>query len=173
MASPRGASPTASAPSAEALKKEMKGEVDKVVDVDKLGAKAQEKLKELGDKAKDIDVEKLERNVAGEAQGTRRQGQGRRRQQARRGGAQEARRTQFVRQAVARPKRRKAAGRIRSGVEALEKTHAGGARQSQGPRRAATLALIQHGTTPNLIDQTNIREPRHVNVHDRRSAARR
>ena len=44
---------------AEDLKKDMKGEVDQVVDVDKLGAQAQEKLKELGDKAKDFDVEKL------------------------------------------------------------------------------------------------------------------
>ena len=41
------------------LKKEMKDEVDKVVDVDKLGAQAQEKLKELGDKAKDLDINKL------------------------------------------------------------------------------------------------------------------
>ncbi len=44
---------------ARTLKKDMKGEVDKVVDVDKLGAQAQETLKELGDKVKDIDVNKL------------------------------------------------------------------------------------------------------------------
>ena len=44
---------------AEDLKKDMKGEVDRVVDVEKLGAQAQEKLKELGDKAKEFDVEKL------------------------------------------------------------------------------------------------------------------
>jgi hypothetical protein len=44
---------------AQGLTKEMKGEVDKVVDVDKLGAQAQEKLKELGDKAKEIDLNKL------------------------------------------------------------------------------------------------------------------
>jgi sorbitol-specific phosphotransferase system component IIA len=44
---------------AQALKQEMKGEVDKVVDVEKLGAQAQEKLKELGDKAKNFDIEKL------------------------------------------------------------------------------------------------------------------
>jgi hypothetical protein len=37
----------------------MKGEVDKVVDVDKLGAQAQEKFKELGEKAKDLDIDKL------------------------------------------------------------------------------------------------------------------
>ena len=37
----------------------MKGEVNKVVDVDKLGAQAHEKLKELGDKAKELDVKKL------------------------------------------------------------------------------------------------------------------
>ena len=55
---------------AEDLKKEMKGEVDKVVDVEKLGAQAQEKLKELGDKAKEFDVEKLGAGP-GEAQGTR------------------------------------------------------------------------------------------------------
>ena len=36
----------------------MKGQVDQVVDVDKLGA-GQGKLKELGDKAKDLDIEKL------------------------------------------------------------------------------------------------------------------
>jgi hypothetical protein len=41
------------------LKKDMKGEVDRYVDVDKLGAQAQEKLKELGDKAKEFDVEKF------------------------------------------------------------------------------------------------------------------
>jgi hypothetical protein len=45
--------------SAQALQKEMKGEVGKVVDVDKLGAQAQEKLKELGDKAKDFDMTKF------------------------------------------------------------------------------------------------------------------
>jgi hypothetical protein len=44
---------------AEDLKKEMKGEVDKVVDVDKLGTQAQQKLKELGDQAKDFDIKKL------------------------------------------------------------------------------------------------------------------
>jgi hypothetical protein len=61
---------------AQALKTEMRGEVDKLgaqaqeklkelgdkakeIDVNKLGAQAQEKLKELGDKAKDIDVNKL------------------------------------------------------------------------------------------------------------------
>jgi len=44
---------------AQALKQEMKGEVDKVVDVEKLGAQAQGKLKELGENAKDFDIEKL------------------------------------------------------------------------------------------------------------------
>ena len=44
---------------AQALEKDMKGQVDQVVDVDKIGAQAQEKLKELGDKAKDLDIEKL------------------------------------------------------------------------------------------------------------------
>jgi hypothetical protein len=44
---------------AQALTQEMKSEVDKVVDVEKLGAQAQEKLKELGDKAKNLDIEKL------------------------------------------------------------------------------------------------------------------
>ena len=44
---------------AHGLKKEMKDEVDKVVDVDKLGSAAQVKLKELGDKAKDLDINKL------------------------------------------------------------------------------------------------------------------
>jgi hypothetical protein len=45
--------------SAENLKKEMKGEVNRVVDVDKIGDVAQEKLKEFQDKAKDIDLNKL------------------------------------------------------------------------------------------------------------------
>jgi hypothetical protein len=45
--------------SAEDLKKEVKGEVNRVVDVDMLGDIAQEKLKELKDKAKDFDVNKL------------------------------------------------------------------------------------------------------------------
>jgi hypothetical protein len=44
---------------ARSLRKEMKGEVDKVVDVDKLGAQAQKTLEDLGDKAKDFDVKKL------------------------------------------------------------------------------------------------------------------
>ena len=44
---------------ARSLKKEMKGEVDKVVDVDKLGAQAQKALKDLGDKAQDLDAKKL------------------------------------------------------------------------------------------------------------------
>ncbi len=44
---------------AQALKKDMKGQVDQVVDVDKLGAQAQGTLKELGDKTKDFDIEKL------------------------------------------------------------------------------------------------------------------
>ncbi len=44
---------------AEDLKKDMRGEVDRVVDVEKLGAQAQEKLKQLGDKAKEFDLEKL------------------------------------------------------------------------------------------------------------------
>ncbi len=41
------------------LKQDMKGEVDRVVDVEKLGAQAQEKIKELGDKAKEFDINKL------------------------------------------------------------------------------------------------------------------
>jgi hypothetical protein len=41
------------------LEKDMKGEVDKYVDVDKLGVQAQEKLKELGDKAQEFDVDKF------------------------------------------------------------------------------------------------------------------
>jgi hypothetical protein len=45
--------------SAEDLKKEMKGEVNKVVDVDKISDIAQEKLKVLQDKAKDLDLNKL------------------------------------------------------------------------------------------------------------------
>jgi hypothetical protein len=44
---------------AQALKQEMKDEVDKVVDVDKLGAQAQGKLKELGESVKNLDMEKL------------------------------------------------------------------------------------------------------------------
>ena len=48
----------------------MKGEVDKVVDVEKLGAQAQEKLKELGDKAKEFDINKLGAGP-GEARATR------------------------------------------------------------------------------------------------------
>jgi hypothetical protein len=44
---------------AQALKKDMKGEVDQVVDVDKLRAKMQGTLKELGEQAKDFDVKKL------------------------------------------------------------------------------------------------------------------
>jgi hypothetical protein len=45
--------------SVEGLKKEMKGEVNRVVDVNKLGGMAQDKLKQLGDKAKELDVNKL------------------------------------------------------------------------------------------------------------------
>jgi hypothetical protein len=45
--------------SAEDLKKEMKGEVNRVVDVDKLGDIAHEKFRELKDKAKDFDVNKF------------------------------------------------------------------------------------------------------------------
>jgi hypothetical protein len=41
------------------LKREMKGEVDRYVDVDKVGTQAQEKLKELGDKAREFDVKKF------------------------------------------------------------------------------------------------------------------
>jgi hypothetical protein len=44
---------------AAVLQKDMKGEVNKVVDVDKLSDKAQETLKELGEKAKALDLEKL------------------------------------------------------------------------------------------------------------------
>ena len=44
---------------AQALKKDMKGEVERVVDVDQLGAQAEQKLKELGDKAREVDVSKL------------------------------------------------------------------------------------------------------------------
>jgi hypothetical protein len=44
---------------ADALKKDMKGQVDQVVDVDKLGAQVQGTLKDLGDKAKDLDIKKL------------------------------------------------------------------------------------------------------------------
>jgi hypothetical protein len=44
---------------ARELKQDMKGEVDRVVDVEKFGAQAQEKLKELGDKAKEFDINKL------------------------------------------------------------------------------------------------------------------
>jgi len=44
---------------AQALTKDIKGQVDQVVDVDKLGAQAQAKLTELGDKAKDFDIQKL------------------------------------------------------------------------------------------------------------------
>ena len=56
---------------AQALKKDMKGEVGRVVDVEQLGAQAQQKLKELGDKAKEFDVEKLGAQAQAEAQGTR------------------------------------------------------------------------------------------------------
>jgi hypothetical protein len=45
--------------SAQALKTEMKGEVGKYVDVEKLGTQAQATLKDLGDKAKDFDIQKL------------------------------------------------------------------------------------------------------------------
>jgi hypothetical protein len=44
---------------ARSLKKDRNGEVGKVVDIGKLGAPAQEPLKEIGDSAKDIDVKKL------------------------------------------------------------------------------------------------------------------
>jgi hypothetical protein len=44
---------------AKDLKQDIKGEVDKVVDVDKLGAQAQQHFDELREKAKDIDVSKL------------------------------------------------------------------------------------------------------------------
>ena len=44
---------------AQALKEDMKGQVDQVVDVDKFGAQVQGKLKELGDKAKDVDLKQL------------------------------------------------------------------------------------------------------------------
>jgi hypothetical protein len=41
------------------LSKEIKGEVDRHVDVNQLGAQAQQNIKVLGDKAKEIDVSKL------------------------------------------------------------------------------------------------------------------
>jgi len=44
---------------AQNFKEDMKGQIDQVVDVDKLGAQAQGKLKELGDKAKDFDMKKF------------------------------------------------------------------------------------------------------------------
>jgi hypothetical protein len=45
--------------SAEELKNEMKGKVNRVVDVDKLGNIAQQELKLLGDEAQKLDVKKL------------------------------------------------------------------------------------------------------------------
>ncbi len=51
---------------AKALKEDMKGQVNQVVDVDKLGAQVQGQLKDLGDKAKDLDIEKLGTQVQGQ-----------------------------------------------------------------------------------------------------------
>jgi hypothetical protein len=44
---------------AKALKQDMRGQVDQVLDVEKLSTQAQEKLKNLGEMAKDADIEKL------------------------------------------------------------------------------------------------------------------
>jgi hypothetical protein len=44
---------------AQQLKADIKGEVGRVVDVDKLGEQAQQGLKHVGDKAKEIDLKKL------------------------------------------------------------------------------------------------------------------
>ena len=96
----------------------MKGEVDQVVDVDKLGAQAQEKLKELGDKAKDFDIEKLGAGP-GEAQGARRQGQGHRRQEAR--CAAQEKLKELGSSSSGGPAKADSTGRIRATVEALEK----------------------------------------------------
>ena len=71
----------------------MRREVDQVVDVEKLGAQAQEKLKELGDRAKDVDLSKVGAQIQDKFKGLGSPSSG---EPAKRGG-------------------------IRSGLEALEK----------------------------------------------------
>jgi hypothetical protein len=81
---------------ARALQKDIKGEVDRVVDVEKLGAQAQEKLKELGDKVQEVDVKKL--------------------------GAQAREKLEGLGSSFSGgPAGERGGGRIRAGVEALEK----------------------------------------------------
>jgi hypothetical protein len=81
---------------ARTLEKDMKGQVDQVVDVEKLGAQAQETLRELGDKAKDFDVKTL----GAQAQETLKE---------------------LGSSSSGGPAKEGTGGRIRSGVEALEK----------------------------------------------------
>lgn len=86
---------------ARELKKDMKGEVDRAVDVDRLGARAQETLKELGDKAKGLDIDRLGAQVQEKLGGT---------------GAPPA--SPPPADESPRPK---VFGRVRSGLDALEK----------------------------------------------------
>jgi hypothetical protein len=92
---------------AQGLKKDMKGEVDRYVDVEKLGAQAQENLKALGDKARGIDVSKL----GAQAQDKLKQ-LGDKAQETL-GGSQSAPRNE--------PAAEKRTGPLRSTIEALEK----------------------------------------------------
>ena len=108
---------------AQGLKKEMKGEVDQVVDVEKLGDQA-----------------------PGEAQGARRQGQGPRRQEARRAGAGEAQGTWFV------IERRPGQGRAVPAASARPSRPSRSARRRSWtrprPQRAAATALNPYRTNP-------------------------
>ncbi len=94
---------------AKALKQDMKGQVDQVVDVDKLGAQAQEKLKELGDKAKDFDVKKL-------------------------GAQAQEKLKELGSSSSGGPAKPGSTGRIRASRRGPREAHPGGAGQGQGPR---------------------------------------
>jgi hypothetical protein len=104
---------------AGALRKEMKGEVDKVVDFEKLGAQAQEKLKELGDKAKDIDLNKL----GAQAQEKLKElGDKAKDIDVSKLGAQAQDKLKGLgSSSTSGPPKQRVGGRIRSGIEALEK----------------------------------------------------
>jgi len=104
---------------AQALKQDMKGQVDQVVDVDKLGAQAQEKLKELGDKAKDFDIQKF----GAQAQDKLRElGDKAKELDVKKLGAQaQEKLKELGSRSSSEPVREGSTGRIRSGVKALEK----------------------------------------------------
>lgn len=101
------------------LEQDIKSEVDRHVDVDRIGAQAQEKLKELGEKAQGFDVQKFGtqaqeklKDLGEKAQDFDVQKFGTQVQQ-KLGGSQAAPQIE--------PPRERRTGRIRSGLDALEK----------------------------------------------------